>query len=202
MKKDEVRIGGVYAARVSDKMASVRLESENPHGGWNGTNLKTGKQVRIKSAGRLRCLWDDYLGRGEAALAPEEPEASPPAEGQAPRRATGAKGAKKAKREAKATKAKKGARHAPVDGDGALPALRSLGKGGSGLDAAAKVLEEAGEPLSCKAIVERALEKGYWKTGGKTPAATVYAAVIREIAKKGDAARFRKVARGKFTLAR
>ena len=30
----------------------------------------------------------------------------------------------------------------------------------SGLDAAAKVLAEAGEPLSCKAIVERAL--AYW----------------------------------------
>jgi len=47
----------------------------------------------------------------------------------------------------------------------------------SGLDAAAKVLEEAGEALSCKAIVECALEKGYWKTHGKTPAATIYAAI-------------------------
>ena len=54
MKKDEVRIGGVHAAKVSDRMVTVRLESENPHGGWNGTNLKTGKAVRIKSAQRLR----------------------------------------------------------------------------------------------------------------------------------------------------
>jgi hypothetical protein len=59
----------------------------------------------------------------------------------------------------------------------------------SGVDAAAKVLKEAGGPLSCKAIVERALEKGYSKTGGKKPAATVYAAIIREIAGKGDGAR-------------
>jgi len=70
----------------------------------------------------------------------------------------------------------------------------------SGLDAAAKVLAEAGEPLNCKTIVQCALAKGYWKTGGKTPQATVYAAIIREITKKGDASRFAKAERGKFTL--
>jgi len=72
----------------------------------------------------------------------------------------------------------------------------------SGLDAAAKVLAEAGEPLNCKAIVERAFEAGYWQSDGKTPAATIYAAILREIQKKGADARFRKVARGKFELAR
>ena len=71
----------------------------------------------------------------------------------------------------------------------------------SGLDAAAQVLAEAGEPLDAKTMVERMLEKGLWATGGKTPAATIYAAIIREIAKKGDASRFRKVERGQFTVA-
>lgn len=70
----------------------------------------------------------------------------------------------------------------------------------SGLDAAAKVLGDAGEALNCKTIVERALEKGLWKTGGKTPSATVYAAIIREIAKKGSDARFQKAERGMFTI--
>jgi len=70
----------------------------------------------------------------------------------------------------------------------------------SGLDAAAKVLADAGGPLNCKTIVERAIEKGYWKTNGKTPAGTVYAAILREIQKKGDAARFTKTERGMFTL--
>lgn len=70
----------------------------------------------------------------------------------------------------------------------------------SGLDAAAKVMAEAGEPLGCKTIVERAIEKGYWKTGGKTPAGTIYAAILREMQKKGDQARFRKAERGKFAL--
>jgi len=70
----------------------------------------------------------------------------------------------------------------------------------SGLDAAAKVLTEAGEPLNTKTMVERAIEKGYWTTNGKTPAATIYAAIIREIAVKGDASRFAKAERGMFTI--
>ncbi len=72
----------------------------------------------------------------------------------------------------------------------------------SGLDAAAQVLAEANEPLNAKTMVERMLEKGLWATSGKTPAATIYAAIIREIAKKGDASRFVKAERGKFTVAK
>lgn len=74
-------------------------------------------------------------------------------------------------------------------------------KKSSGLNAAAKVLAEASEPLSCKAIVERTFEAGYWQSEGKTPHATVYSAILREMQKKGDEARFRKVERGKFELA-
>ena len=75
-------------------------------------------------------------------------------------------------------------------------------KRASGLDAAAQVLAEAKEPLTAKEMVERMLAKGLWQTTGKTPAATIYAAVIREIAAKGDDSRFRKVGRGKFELAK
>ncbi len=67
----------------------------------------------------------------------------------------------------------------------------------SGLDLAAKVLSDAGEPLNAKTIAERAIAAG-WKTDGKTPEATLYAAIIREIAKKGADARFRKTDRGLF----
>jgi len=72
----------------------------------------------------------------------------------------------------------------------------------SGLDAAAQVLAEAGEAMSCKETVDRMLAKKLWQTKGKTPAATIYAAIIREIATKGSDARFRKVDRGKFALAK
>ena len=71
----------------------------------------------------------------------------------------------------------------------------------SGLDAAAQALKDAGEPLDAKTMTEMAIAKG-WKTNGKTPAATIYAAIIREIAAKGKESRFVKVDKGKFALAK
>ena len=72
-------------------------------------------------------------------------------------------------------------------------------KGMSGLDAAARVLVEAKKPLNAQAIVETMASKGYWESpGGKTPHATIYAAIIREISEKGKDSRFKKVERGQF----
>ena len=72
----------------------------------------------------------------------------------------------------------------------------------SGLDAAAQILAKAKEPMGCKDMVEQAIGKELWSPGGKTPHATLYAAIIREISKKGSGARFKKVDRGRFQLAR
>ena len=44
------------------------------------------------------------------------------------------------------------------------------------------------------------LAKKLWSTNGKTPAATLYSSILREIQKKGDQARFVKTERGKFAL--
>lgn len=71
----------------------------------------------------------------------------------------------------------------------------------SGLDAAAKVLADAGTPLNAKEILERIQAAGLWKTNGKTPQATLYAAITREIAAKGNGSRFRKTERGHFASA-
>ena len=71
----------------------------------------------------------------------------------------------------------------------------------SGLDAAAQILGKAKEPMGCKNMVEQAITQGLWSPGGKTPHATLYAAIIREISKKGKNARFAKVDRGRFQLA-
>ncbi|MCG3174642.1 MAG: hypothetical protein GMKNLPBB_02902 [Myxococcota bacterium] len=54
MKKNEVKVGGTYLAKVTDKVVQVRLDAEHPRGGWQATNLSTKKQIRIKSAQRLR----------------------------------------------------------------------------------------------------------------------------------------------------
>ena len=60
-------------------------------------------------------------------------------------------------------------------------------KRASGLDAVARVLRESGTPMTTGDMVKTALEKGYWQTGGKTPAATIYSAILREITVKGEA---------------
>lgn len=54
MKKDDVKIGSNYLAKVTDKVVTIRIDAENRNGGWDATNLATGKKVRIKSAQRLR----------------------------------------------------------------------------------------------------------------------------------------------------
>lgn len=67
------------------------------------------------------------------------------------------------------------------------------------LDIAAEMLARSRKPMGAKEIVERAIEQGLWTTNGKTPSATLYAAIIREIAAEGKDARFKKVDRGLFT---
>jgi len=45
------------------------------------------------------------------------------------------------------------------------------------------------------------LAKGMWTTGGKTPAATIYSAMLREIDAKPGESRFTKTGRGLFAAA-
>jgi len=90
---------------------------------------------------------------------------------------------------AKATKTKKAPKEPKV-------------KKTSGLDAAAQVLKDKGEPMTCKAIVDEMLAKGLWKTNGKTPSATIYSAMLREIDGKPGESRFAKTGRGLFTFAK
>jgi hypothetical protein len=72
----------------------------------------------------------------------------------------------------------------------------------SALDAAAQVLAAAKEPLGAKQLIEAMAAKGLWTSpGGKTPHATLFSAMLREINTKGKEARFKKAERGKFSLA-
>ena len=73
------------------------------------------------------------------------------------------------------------------------------GKRLTALDAAARVLAESGQAMSCGELIAAMAAKGYWTSpAGKTPSSTLYAAMAREIQVKGAAARFRKTERGKF----
>jgi hypothetical protein len=75
------------------------------------------------------------------------------------------------------------------------------GKKVSALDAAAKLLGEAGQPMTCMEMIEAMSKKGYSTSpGGATPQATLYSAILREIKIKGKEARFQKTERGKFAI--
>lgn len=184
MKKDQIRIGGMYLAKVTDKVVPVRLDAANPHGGWDATNLATNKKVRIKSAQRLRGPAPEREGgqRARAVAEAQAADAAANAHAVDPDRVPLAEAMKPAK--AKRGKAAKEPKE----------------KKPSGLDAAAQVLKDAGEPMRCGDMVEKMLSTGLWKTGGKTPAATIYAAIIREISTKGTESRFKKTDRGLFTV--
>ena len=54
MQKHSVKIGTTYIVKVSDKLAKVRLTREHERGRWYGTNLATGREIRIRTAARLR----------------------------------------------------------------------------------------------------------------------------------------------------
>ncbi len=94
----------------------------------------------------------------------------------------------------------------PAPKASAKPAAKRL----SALDAAAQVLQglpvkEAKSGLSSQDLIDRMTAAGLWTSpGGQTPAATLYAAMIREIASKGGASRFVRLesadgsARGRF----
>ena len=79
------------------------------------------------------------------------------------------------------------------------PAEPTAAKKYSALDAAALVLRETGQPLSCPELILQMAAKGYWTSPkGKTPSSTLYAAMMREANVKGAASRFEKTGPGRF----
>src|SRR5262249_42398563 len=66
----------------------------------------------------------------------------------------------------------------PTKNKKAPRAEKAKAKKTSALDAAARVLGEAGKPMNCQEMITDMAAKGYWTSpGGKTPAATLYTAV-------------------------
>jgi hypothetical protein len=74
VKTKDVKLGAIYAVIVKRGAlypdAAVRLEHDHPDGGWTGTNLHTGRTVRIRSARRLQ--WE--IAPMEDASSPEDAE--------------------------------------------------------------------------------------------------------------------------------
>ena len=173
MKDTDIHIGTCYDITVGKNTTAVRIMKPLPTGGWEAVTLSGKKTLTIKSGKRI-------VGpHNPKADKQPKPKTSPDTGEPAPR------GAKQ-----RATEVLNKI-SVPLDG-----------KRLSALDAAAKVLAEATEPLNCKQMIETMMAKDYWKPthAGKTPANTLHAALGAEIKKKGAASRFEKVGRGQFGL--
>ncbi len=104
------------------------------------------------------------------------------------------------KKARKTTSKKKAPKKTPAAKKSAAKTATAKAKRIGVLDAAATILASARKPMGCREIVEVALKRKLWSTKGKTPAATLNAAMHREIQSKGKAARFAKADRGTFRL--
>ncbi len=189
MKKNEIKIGQAYMANVNGSEAPVRIDAENPHGGWDAKNLVSGRKVRIKTAQRLRrqCTQADLANQKRPT--PKRRAKTAPVATTSPPAATVAKTTPKATEN---TNAPKGRDTGQTDAKVAKINKPTKPKKISGLTAAFMVLVDADKDLGVKKIVEIAAEKGWWKSDAATPHATIYAAIIREVATKGDDARFKR----------
>ena len=183
MKKAEVKISGKYYANVSGNRTEIQIESEKASGGWNAINLATGKKILIKSAQRLLGVVGNRKGRtkvtteGNVTVVENEPATVETIGGDST-----AVAVPKKLRKAKAAET--------------IAVEKKL----SAVAAALKVLGESTEPMSTKEMVDAMASKGLWSSpGGKTPHATLYSAILREITTKGDESRFVKAERGRFT---
>lgn len=187
MKATEVQIGETYRCKVSGVEVDVRITAVDPAGGWIAVNTLSKRAVRIKKASRLL---------GKPAPRPKRRQrivSLAQYHGHAEAGVKAAAGKRAVARAADLDKAM-----APAKAK-AGPSKRPAARGNmSGLDAAAQVLARAKKPMTAQAIVDAMLKAKLWKTRGKTPAATIYAAMVREIAAKGKDARFAKTAPGMF----
>ena len=155
------------------------------------TKKKTTTKKDNKSADKARkealAVTSANIARIEATengQATGEPEAVPVDQLTKPSKQSKSKGkAPKAEKPAKAPKQKPVAARKP-----------------SLLDHAVEILKKAKEPMTCKEITEQVMKSTDWTTNGKTPHATLYSAVIREIAEKKAESRFVKKDRGMFSF--
>jgi hypothetical protein len=177
--KKKIEIGKVYSTKVGGSWLPVRIDKSLGHGRYEGASLPSGKTIKVstdavRGDGQTVEQWTASHAPKEHDLPVQKAVATPAPTGVRTDEPT----AKKARQpKAKKERTPKGPRHSLAN-------------------AAILVLAKAKEPMTAKAIVEKATaDKLYTPGDGKTPDATLYSAMLRD--KK---ARFHKADRGVWTL--
>ena len=162
---------------------------------------RCGRPAALTYLGRPRCqeCYQDDVADGDE-ISNETPNHEETDMAKAKKKKT----RKSAKKATKAPKARKGAKQQPKATKPQVarkPTAADKPKRISALDAAAQVLQKAGKPMTSKALIAAMAEQKMWSSpNGKTPHATLYSAMLREISAKGAKARFTKVDRGLFVF--
>lgn len=174
MKQADIKIGETYQVKVAGNLVPVQITEAHPSGtGWLGKSVKTGKPIVIRSAQRIHSLLGGDTAKPVATRGKSVTKATTDTTG-TPKRDTG----------------------------NPWKRVATDAKPMSLINAAARILAQGNrDPMRCKEIVEQAISQNLWQPGkGLTPSATLHAAIAHEIKTKGDASRFRKAERGKFTV--
>ena len=184
MKKADVKIGGKYFANVSGNRVEIRIDAEKPRGGWDATNLATNKKIVIKTAQRLHGEVTARRGRAKATE-----EASTPVDDAAIESVTAT-----APEASSTTAVHKKPREKKAESEEACEKKLSC------VNAALQILSASTEPMNAQELITAMTDQGLWSSpGGKTPHATLYSAILRDLA-KGDESRFVKTQRGRFAV--
>ena len=180
MKQEDIQIGGTYLVGLAGNLVPVLITEDHTSGtGWLGKTIKTGKQITIRSAQRIHQAVESDKDASAAKQGKRKPKAT-----------------------ANTTNASKRDTGIPRKSAATGGDQVTTGKPMSLINAAAHILaQDDQEPLRCKDIVEKAISQNLWQPGkGLTPAATLSAAMMREIKTKGNDSRFVKAERGLFTV--
>jgi len=174
-----IKIGQCYVASFAKNEMPIRIESREANGSWKARSLTHGRIVLVKNEAQLvrECSGSDLaeLAKTVVPNRRSKRQAPPPTP-------------------VLATETPQVARVRVVKAKRQRIPEYSL----NALDAAHCVLKEAKKPLTCQEIVDRAIQRKYWRTEGATPQNTLNAAIQRDVKANGERSRFVKTGRGLF----
>ena len=185
MNVHEIKLGKCYLGRFSEGEMPVRLEKNDPDGGWIARSLTHGRRVKIKDVSQLI---EPYGRDAVQEIATET----------MPNRRSRVKGTV----HKPPTPPISGAETVRTPMKPKRPAVKQIVivTRLNLLDAAHRVLSETKKALTTREIIAACNAKQYWLSNSSTPWQTLNAALNRDIATNGSKSRFQKKARGQYTI--